>query len=79
MKSNRVLPLYSFDSVEKIVHRLRPSPDVRNDLLEIRQQLAEVGNPNAGGLELSSSETFKQTLRTAIESGASSHARTHRA
>jgi hypothetical protein len=47
---NRVLPLYSFDSVEKIVYGLRPSPDTRNDLLEICQQLAELGHPSAGGL-----------------------------
>lgn len=37
--------------VVKIVHGLRPFSEARNDLLQICQQLAELGNPNAGALK----------------------------
>ena len=47
---NRVAPLYYFDPIVKIVHGLRPFPEARNDLLQICQQLAELGNPDAGRL-----------------------------
>jgi Domain of unknown function (DUF4020)/SIR2-like domain len=47
---NRVAPLYYFEPILKIVNSLRPFPDARNDLLQICQQLAELGYPNAGAL-----------------------------
>jgi hypothetical protein len=39
-----------FDPIEKIVHALRPFPEARNDLVQICQQLAELGFPAAGTL-----------------------------
>jgi hypothetical protein len=47
---NRVVPVYYFDPIEKIVHTLRPFPEARNDLVQICQQLAVLGNPAAGTL-----------------------------
>jgi hypothetical protein len=47
---NRVAPLYYFEPILKIVNGLRPFPEARNDLLQICQQLAELGYPNAGTL-----------------------------
>jgi Domain of unknown function (DUF4020) len=47
---NRVFPLYYFDPIEKIVHILRPFRESRNDLVQICQQLSELGYSEAGRL-----------------------------
>ncbi len=47
---NRVAPLYYFEPLLKIVDGLRQFPEARNDLLQICEQLAELGYPNAGTL-----------------------------
>jgi hypothetical protein len=47
---NRVAPVYYFDPILKIVDGLRPFPEARNDLLQICQQLAELGYAGAGVL-----------------------------
>ncbi len=47
---NRIAPLYYFEPLLKIVDGLRQFPEARNDLLQICQQLAELGYPNAGTL-----------------------------
>jgi hypothetical protein len=48
---NRVAPLYYFDPILKVVDGLRPFPEARNDLVQICQQLAELGYPAAGALK----------------------------
>ncbi len=47
---NRVVAIYDFDALEKIVNRLRPFAEARNDLLQICHQFAELGNANASAL-----------------------------
>jgi SIR2-like protein/uncharacterized protein DUF4020 len=47
---NRLIPLYEFDPIVKIVGILKPFPEARSDLLPICQQMAELGYAGAGAL-----------------------------
>ena len=50
---NRVIPIYYFDPAEQLVQSLMRFRETRNDLVEICNQLAELGYPNASGLRKS--------------------------
>jgi hypothetical protein len=48
---NRIEPIYDFDQIVKIVETLKQSTEARDHLLQICQQLAELGYPAAGTLK----------------------------
>ena len=50
---NSLIPAYHFEPVANIITKIRPFVEARNELLEICQQLAELGYPDAAALRRS--------------------------